>query len=161
MRERHPKIPADENTVMVRMPRKLIDYLRELRDKEGLSSIGNAMQFYIQQQKDEKMDGKIIELRELIDELGNSILEATKVITKKVKDIEECLGVLSSLIWIILLSDPKLKNIVKDFQEAMFKREKTFYPILKGIEKLATSFNAIKLAEENPEFEEELNEIIK
>lgn len=68
--------------MVVRIPINIAKEVKKLREDKDLGSYGLALKYWIEQQKDEQIDSRLINLEEKIEELGK-LLNTTMAITVK------------------------------------------------------------------------------
>lgn len=78
-------MPAkDSKTILVRVPAEIVDAAIKLKKQENLPTIGNAIRYWFEQQKDDQIQSRLINLEELM----NQILSGTLTLTRRVNKFQ-------------------------------------------------------------------------
>lgn len=102
----------------VRIPKKVVDVIKVYQKAEELSSFGLALEFYIRQAGDQKMEGQLSEIRADINRLRDAIVKGHKksnILAIGLQTVVERLGgkdtvVLDEIREIDKLSGPELRK---------------------------------------------------
>jgi len=65
-------------SMMVRVPRKMVDVIKEYQKSEELSSFGLALEYYIRQAMDERVEAELSKIRANQERLADAVIRAHK-----------------------------------------------------------------------------------